>query len=156
MDYNGSATLRRVLLPGEGYIEHTYASHCWILRDVQTDQYMMIIIGNEASYASQRYSLAWNPSFGGMKASIMARDMGDDVEPNLNRNSTKASQKNSNRLLSSGRSILGHSGFRTTVFEKRETRKGEGDAVIRNESRFDAKDDFRDAATKLTVTIVPQ
>ena len=57
VDYEGNAVLRRTLNPGEGYLEHTYATHCWILHEKLSDEYVLIILGTESSDAQQRYSL---------------------------------------------------------------------------------------------------
>lgn len=59
MDYDGQAVFRKLLKPGESYMERTFATHPWLLHDVANDEFLLVRLGEYASTAQLRYSLMW-------------------------------------------------------------------------------------------------
>ena len=60
VDYDGQLVVRRVLGPGESYLESSWATHPWVVRDRVTDEALLVVVGSDAASLPQFYSAVWN------------------------------------------------------------------------------------------------
>ena len=60
VDYDGQLVVRRVLGPGESYLESSWATHPWVIRDRTTDEALLVVVGSDAANMDQFYSAVWN------------------------------------------------------------------------------------------------
>lgn len=60
VDYDGQLVVRRVLGPGESYLESSWATHPWVIRDRTTDEALLVVVGSDAAIMDQFYSAVWN------------------------------------------------------------------------------------------------
>jgi hypothetical protein len=156
INYEGVPVFRRKLDPGENYIEHTFATHCWIVYDLSTENNLLIHLGTEAVTASQKYSIVWNPADSSSnKASVMSQEMNDSIESSLdNTNNVTLIKVQKKAMLSTSVERL-KPGVRTTLFEKREIRAGEQENNLRKSSIAYASDAVRNACIKFNVSVAP-
>ncbi|CAM9660651.1 unnamed protein product, partial [Heterosigma akashiwo] len=71
LDYEGARAVRRVLGPGEAYLEATYATHPWLARALcydpegnaiqETAEYLVLRLGAAAVSDLKAYSVLWQP-----------------------------------------------------------------------------------------------
>jgi len=62
LDYDGQPVLRRSLPPGESYMERSFASHPWLVRDASKKHSLLVTFGARAAQAKSRFSAVWNAS----------------------------------------------------------------------------------------------
>ena len=83
LDYDGQPVLRRSLLPGESYMEKSFASHPWLVRDASKKHSLLLTLGRRAAQVKAKFSAVWNANE--HRVSFMSSSVADggDVKRSL-------------------------------------------------------------------------
>eukprot|EP00937_MAST-01D_sp_MAST-1D-sp2_P007607 g7607.t1 len=102
LDYDGRPVFRRALKPGESYMERSFASHPWLVRDAAKENSMLVTLGCQAARAKARFSAVW--SAGRHQLSFMSQ--GTAEAGNVKRSIISSQPRLSSGRLAQSRAIV--------------------------------------------------
>ena len=90
VDYDGHDVHRKRLEPGESYMEASFVTHPWRVRDCATGEELRVGVGAETLASAQCFSVVWNSSSHAPGVSFMARNQ---ISKNLDSGALAAAQQ---------------------------------------------------------------
>jgi hypothetical protein len=103
VDYDGQLVLRRCIRPGEGYMERSFSTHPWLIREASGDKRSMILsIGDQAASVNSRFHVVWNPFDQSMSFMSQASAKAGELKKSV----IEAQPLHSSARLNQGRALL--------------------------------------------------